>query len=123
MEQYEYNPPTGKEIEQAQLRLNFEFTKEYVEFIKSGYDLGDSTLEALEICSPNSHVDIYSVNEFAKGYSDIPEEGLIICEDNGDYFYLMPSGLVRFWSHNGFTDEAWADVSAWVEAMKAEADQ
>ena len=59
MEVFEIKPPSDKEIEEAQERLGFTFPLEYIEFIKSGYDLGDAALEALEVSNPQSHVDIF----------------------------------------------------------------
>jgi hypothetical protein len=47
MEVFEFIPPTDLEIEEAQRKLNFTFPIEYIDFIKSGYDLGDTALEAL----------------------------------------------------------------------------
>ncbi len=39
---------------------------------------------------------------------------LPICEDNGDYYCIAPDGRVRFWSHDGPSDESWPDLATWV---------
>ena len=44
----------------------------------------------------------------------IPPDWLPICADNGDYYCLTPTGIVRFWSHNGSTSEAWPDLATWA---------
>nr|WP_269082397.1 SMI1/KNR4 family protein [Thalassomonas viridans] len=97
------------------------FHCEYIHFIKSGYDLGDAPLEALEICNPQSHVDIYEVIADARKYYQLPEELLPICEDNSDYYCLNKLGEVIFWSHNGVTDEKWQNVAVWRNQMITEA--
>ncbi|WP_064608965.1 SMI1/KNR4 family protein [Photobacterium sp. J15] len=121
MEIFEYIPPSDDEIAAAQQKLGMLFSTEYVEFIKSGYDLGDSVLEALEIDNPGSHVDIFEALESARKYYDLPENLLPICEDNSDYFCLNEKGEVVFWSHNGATDEKWSSIEAWRSQMILEA--
>ncbi|MGF1816979.1 SMI1/KNR4 family protein [Vibrio splendidus] len=113
---------TDAEIDEAQKMLGFEFSLEYIEFIKSGYDLGDAPIEALEISVPPGYVDIFGVLKDAREYYDLPAELLPICEDNSDYYCLNPSGEVVFWSHNGVTDEEWTNVAEWRAQMVAESE-
>lgn len=47
----------------------------------------------------------------------VPESWLPICEDNGDYYCLLPDGKVRFWDHNGSSDEAWPDLATWAKEV------
>jgi len=121
MEVFEIKPPSDKEIEEAQERLGFTFPLEYIEFIKSGYDLGDAALEALEVSNPQSHVDIFEALESARKYYELPSGLCPICEDNSDYYCLNQKGQVVFWSHNGSTDEKWENVTEWRNQMVAEA--
>ncbi|NVK22065.1 MAG: SMI1/KNR4 family protein [Kangiellaceae bacterium] len=120
METSAFNPPTDEEIDKAQQELGFAFPSEYITFLKSGYDLGDIPMEALEIANTPSHVNIYEAVENARKYFNLPTSLLPICEDNGDYYCLNQSGEVVFWSHNGATNEKWSGVSAWREEMLAE---
>ncbi|CAK1787581.1 SMI1/KNR4 family protein [Vibrio crassostreae] len=113
---------TDAEIDEAQKMLGFEFPLEYIEFIKSGYDLGDAPIEALEISDPPSYADIFGALKDAREYDDLPAELLPICEDNSDYYCLNPWGEVVFWSHNGVTDEKWANVAEWRAQMIAESE-
>ncbi len=117
----DYQVPTEKQIEEAQALLGYKFPQEYIDFIKSGYDLGESALEALEIGSPGSHVDLFRAIEDSKDYANLPSDALIICEDNGNYFYLLSDGSVSYWDHNGAIEERWLNVAVWVESMKSEA--
>lgn len=123
MELFEYKPPSDKEIEEAQHKLGFKFPADYIEFIKSGYDLGNAPLEALEINNPGSHVDIYEAIASARKYYGLPAELLPIVEDNSDYYCLNEKNEVVFWSHNGVTDEKWLNVAEWRKQMIDEANE
>ncbi|MEZ8651990.1 MULTISPECIES: SMI1/KNR4 family protein [Vibrio] len=121
MEEFEIKIPTDVQISEAQDRLGFIFPSEYIAFIKSGYDIGEAPMEALEIVNPPSYADIFEALESARKFYDLPTELLPICEDNSDYYCINVNGEVIFWSHNGTTDEKWANVSAWREQMISEA--
>ena len=122
METSIFTQPTDEEIEAAQNRLGFTFPQEYIAFIKSGYDLGDIPLEALEIHRPGSHVDIYEATQNARKYFNLPVELLPIVEDNSDYYCLNQNNEVVFWSHDGIADEKWANLSTWKKSMIEEFD-
>lgn len=47
----------------------------------------------------------------------VPHDWLPICEDNGDYYCITPSGEIRFWSLDGLTDESWPNLAAWIEQV------
>ncbi|MEI4551493.1 SMI1/KNR4 family protein [Pseudoalteromonas spongiae] len=121
MKEFEVKIPTDIEIAEAQEKLGFTFPPEYVAFIKSGYDLGDAPLEALEIVDPPSYADIYEALVSARRFYDLPVELMPICEDNSDYYCINNNGEVVFWSHNGTTNEKWANVTAWAKQMVLEA--
>jgi len=123
METFDYIPPSDEEIIEAQNKLGFKFPSDYISFIKSGYDLGDTPLEALEINSPGSHVDIYEAIECARKYYDLPVDLLPIVEDNADYYCLNKNNEVVFWSHNGATNEKWPNVTEWRKKMIEEASE
>ena len=108
---------TDVELGEAQRILGFEFPLEYIEFVKSGYDLGDAPIEALEILNPPSYVNIFETLKNAREYYDLPVELLPICEDNSDYYCLNATGEVVFWSHNGVTYEKWENIAEWRAQM------
>lgn len=121
MEIFEFVPPTDKEIEEAQHKLGFKFSSEYIEFVRSGYVLGDAPIEALEISNPPSHADIFETLANARKYYQLPSELCPICEDNSGYYCLNQQCEVVFWSHNGTTNEKWANVTEWRNQMATEA--
>jgi len=32
-----------------------------------------------------------------------------------DYYCIDNQGRIRFWSHNGTTDESWKNLATWIE--------
>lgn len=46
----------------------------------------------------------------------VPRDWLPFCEDNADYFCLV-GNKVRYWSHNGVTDEQWSNLGTWIEQV------
>ena len=123
MEEFELKIPTDIEIANAQVKLGFTFPAEYIAFIKSGYDLGDSSLEALEIVDPPSYADIYEALADARKFYELPVDLMPICEDNSDYYCINSNGEVVFWSHNGTTDEKWENVTEWRNQIALEASE
>ena len=117
VDEFQIVPPTDSEIEVAERKLGFDFSDEYKDFLKSGYDLGKIPMEALEIVNPPSYINIYHTLEDAREYHDLPEDLLPICEDNGDLYCLTDLGEVLFWSHNGKVNEKWKNVKVWRDAM------
>jgi hypothetical protein len=59
------------------------------------------------------HTDLRTVIDDA-ARSGVPTNLIPICENNGDFFCMEPSGGVVYWSHNGVTDERWPDLAAWI---------
>ena len=47
----------------------------------------------------------------------VPHDWLPICEDNGDYYCIIPSGEIRFWSLDGLSDESWPNLATWIEKV------
>ncbi len=46
--------------------------------------------------------------------SGVPADWLPICQDNGDYYCLLPDGTVQLWSHDDMFEGRWADLSDWL---------
>jgi len=44
----------------------------------------------------------------------VERDGIAFCEDNGDYYCLAPDGSVKFWSHDGATNEQWSNPGTWI---------
>jgi len=46
----------------------------------------------------------------------VPGDWLPFCQDNADYFCL-DGRIVRYWSHDGETDEQWPDLGTWISEV------
>lgn len=47
----------------------------------------------------------------------VPEDWLPVCEDNGNFYCIVPDGRVRFWDHNGSSDESWPNLATWAKEV------
>ena len=112
--------PTDAEIAEAERKLNFLFPAAYVAFLKSAGDVASATFEPAVILPGSGHLDLFEIAETAWKQFGVPRQWLPFIEDNGDYFCVSQSGAVRYWSHNGSTDEQWPDFSAWFQQVCVE---
>jgi hypothetical protein len=61
----------------------------------------------------SGHLDLFEIAETAWSDMELPRDLLAFIEDNGDYYCLTKTGEVRFWSHNGTTEEKWTTFGDW----------
>ena len=115
-----FRAPTDAEIDTAEKRLKFRFHPDYREFLKSGGDVGEAALEAAVILPGSGHLDLFEIAETAWGDMEVPRDLLPFIEDNGDYYCLTKTGEVKFWSHNGTTEEKWATFGDWYQQVCVE---
>jgi hypothetical protein len=109
-------PPTDTEIDAAESRLGLKFHADYRAFLKSGGDVGDSTLEPAVVLPGSGYLDLFEIVENA-WEAGVPRDFLPFVEDNGDYYCLNSRGEVVYWSHNGATDEKWPTLAAWRQQV------
>ncbi|MEE4226806.1 SMI1/KNR4 family protein [Pseudomonas viridiflava] len=109
--------PTDAEIAKAERSLNFPFPAAYIDFLKSGSDVANASFEPAVILPGSSHVDLFEIAHAAWNQFKLPKKWLPFIEDNGDYFCVSQKGEVKYWSHNGPTDEKWPDFSSWFEQV------
>lgn len=109
-------PPTDAEIDAAEWRLGMKFHPDYRAFLKSGGDVGNSTLEPAVVLPGSGYLDLFEIVEGARD-EGVPPDLLPFVEDNGDYFCMNPRGEVIFWSHNGATDERWPSIAVWRQEV------
>jgi SMI1-KNR4 cell-wall len=114
------NNATDIQIENVESILNIKFPKTYILFVKEYLNI---RLGSYEILTLNSDDNLYLIAQFedAKKYFDLPEHLIPFLEDNGDYFCFDTTKIndgeysVKYWSHNGTTDEKWDNFMDWVE--------
>ena len=112
-----FRAPTDAEIDAAEERLMFKFHPDYREFLKGRGDVGEAVLEAAVILPGSGHLDLFEIAEQAWDEMEVPRDLLPFIEDNGDYYCLTRSGGVKFWSHNGTTEEKWATFGDWYQQV------
>jgi len=66
--------------------------------------------------SRSYYKDLLQVMQHAHAYG-VDESWIPICEDNSDFYCLTPSGEVRFFSHNGYSDEKWESLARWIKEV------
>jgi len=115
-----FRPPTDAEIAEAERKLQFVFPPEYVAFLKSGGNVENAVFEPAVVLPGSGHLNLFEIAESAWGREDIPRDWLPFIDDNSDYFLLSQNGEVRYWSHNGTTNEKWPNFSAWFQQVCVE---
>ena len=53
----------------------------------------------------------------------LPGDRLLICENNGDYYFLIPNSSVHYCTLGGYSDECWKNLAdqveqVWIEETK-----
>jgi hypothetical protein len=95
--------------------LNLQFSDDYVYFLENTNDIFYGSKEICIIHADQSvRGELSSVTHHSRKIG-LPFNWIPICEDNGDYYFLLPNGQVRFWSHEGESDEAWPSLASWIK--------
>ena len=105
--------PSQKEVEETQLSLGVRFHPDFVHYLLHASDVVYGTKEPVTITRPTAHTHLESVARDAWSIG-LTKDLIPICEDNGDYFCMEPSGRIVYWSHDGVTDESWPDLATWI---------
>lgn len=106
--------PTPSEVARVEEELGIRFHPDFRSFLLHASDVVVGTLEPDTIALPGAHTDLKTIALAAREVG-VPKDWTPVCESNGDYFCLTPNGEVRFWSHDGVTDESWPSLSTWID--------
>ena len=115
-----FRAPTDADIADAEQKLGFKFPPAYVAFLKGGSNVANAVFEPAAILPGCSYPYIFEIAETAWGQMGVSKEWLPFIEDNGDYFLISQTGEVKYWSHNGSTNEKWPDFAAWYQQVCVE---
>ena len=107
--------PTETEVNLAEERLGIKFPADYRRYLLKASDVVFGTLEPAVVTPDAGHLSLIEMSESAWSEMELPRDLLPICEDNGDYYCLAADGTVKFWSHNGTTDESWTELATWIK--------
>ena len=106
--------PTAAEVEALERDLGLAFHPDYRRYLLEASDVVFGVYEPSTVADPRSHTHLPTVLDMAR------REGLHpawvpLCCDNGDYFYIKPTGEVVYWSHGAETGERWPNLAAWID--------
>ncbi|MGV7962988.1 SMI1/KNR4 family protein [Photorhabdus tasmaniensis] len=97
--------------------IGFTFPADYKKVLKEIGNVFYGTIELLSVTK-----DKKNYGELSQSLDDarklgVPKDWLPICEDNGNYYCLLADGQVRYWSHDGYSDEMWSDITDWIQQV------
>lgn len=110
--------PDDELIEKYEQMTNIAFPEDYKVFLKS---VSNAFVGFMSPFTVNQDISVRH-GDLIAGINDarkvgVPEDWLPICEDNGDYYCIVPDGKVRFWDHNGTNNESWPDLATWIKEV------
>lgn len=107
--------PDDRLITQYEIATGFSFPDDYKVLLKRSSNAFVGTLDLLRLDPERRRGPGELVTEvsLARG-AGVPPDWLPICQDNGDYYCLHKDGSVRFWDHNGSTNEIWPSLAVWA---------
>ena len=109
--------PTEAEVKLAENNLGLTFPADYRRYLLESSDVVFGALEPAIVTPDAGHLSLVEMAQTAWEEMELPPELLPFCEDNGDYYCLAPDGTVKFWSHNGATDETWPNLATWIKEV------
>lgn len=102
-------------IENYEKEMGNAFPEDYKIFLKEASDSVFGGKEALMLTSARNHPRELIVTAKEAWNMGVPREWIPICEDNGNYYCVLNSGEVRYWSHDGVSEENWPTVGDWIK--------
>lgn len=109
--------PTESEVEAAEKQLGVKFPEDYRRYLLEASDVIYGSLEPAIVIPDSGYLNLVEVAETAWNKMEVPRHLLPVCEENGDYYCLNEKGEIQFWSHDGATDESWADLATWLQEV------
>jgi hypothetical protein len=109
--------PTATEVDRAENTLGTKFPDDYRQYLLESSDVVFGALEPAVVIPDAGHLSLVEVAESAWSEMELPRDLLPFCEDNGDYYCFAADGRVKFWSHNGTTEESWPDLATWIKEV------
>ena len=109
--------PSDEVINGYESEIGFVFPDDYRAFLKEASDSMLNGKDALRITPERNHPRELCVALEEARKAGIPPDWLPICEDNGNYFCLTPDQSIRFWNHDGVSDESWPNLATWIKEV------
>lgn len=109
--------PDDRLLDECEAKTGFRFSDDYRKFLKQASDVFVGVLSPLIVTENGDDPGELSIALSEAREMGLPNDWLPICEDNGNYYCLLDDGKVRFWSHDGATDESWPDLATWIKTV------
>lgn len=111
--------PTEEDVKNAEEKLGVTFPPSYINYQLEYSNYNYGMFELYLLFEDGSYLDLINSVKEAREYG-LPEHLLPFLEDNGDYYCFdlttqAPEYEVRYWSHNGTTNEKWENFLDWVQ--------
>ncbi|MDB5197374.1 MAG: hypothetical protein JWP88_1745 [Flaviaesturariibacter sp.] len=111
--------PLEEDVRNAEEELGVKFPPSYIKFQLEYSNLSYGTFEPYLLSEGGSYLDLINAVKEARVFG-LPDHLLPFLADNGDYYCFdlttnAPEYTVRYWSHDGTTDESWEGFLDWVE--------
>ena len=112
--------PSEEQINEYEKYLNIRLPESYKKCLESCSNVSLGGLQLLIPSKSGDYLDIYQALIDINSVENFPKNFLPFVFDNADYFCFnlnknAPDYEVVYWSHNGQTDEKWANFDDWVE--------
>lgn len=101
------------ELEVIEHELGIRFHADYRRFLLEASDATCGTLEPGIITNPSFHTYLPEIVKSARA-NGVPEHLFPICEDNSNYYCITAEGTIRYWTHDGSTNEGWSTIADWI---------
>ena len=109
--------PNDRLLDSYEKELGFIFPDDYRFFLKEASDSILNGKDALRVThDKDSPRELFTKANEAWSLG-VPSDWLPFCEDNGNYYCLTKLGEVRFWSHDGHSDESWPNLATWIKKV------
>ena len=109
--------PDDALIDSYEKELGVKFSSEHRSFLKEVSNVLYGTKDPLTVTERRAFRGELATAVAEARKLGVPNDWLPICEDNGDYYCITPSGEIKFWSLDGLTDESWPNLGAWIEEV------
>lgn len=109
--------PDEQLICEYEQNIGFTFADDYKKFLMEASDVFVGMLNPLIMTKDGNAQGELAIALLEGRELGLPDDWLPICEDNGDYYCMLSDGRIRFWSHNGITDDSWPNLATWIKEV------
>ncbi|MCO6527149.1 SMI1/KNR4 family protein [Snodgrassella sp.] len=109
--------PDDNLLDDYEKEINFCFSKEYRMLLKEANNIFYGTIELLLVTKDKKYPSELSLVLNEAREQGLPENWLPICQDNGNYYCLIPDGTVHYWTLDGYSNNSWKDLADWIEQV------